>query len=329
MTKRPGTSLIIRSLVLAILVASACGPAASSGPATTPFTADTGAPSTNATAGTSQTLRAVGKGRLEKNSFRSSALSRSLQYWVYVPGGYDTDAGARFPVVYLLHGGGGDINEWPSYGLIDAADKLMGGGQIPRFIIVLPEGDQEYWVDHVVDSGTGANGEKWGTYTAKEVVPAVDTKYRTVARASGRAIGGLSMGGHGAMQLSMNFPGIWSAIGAHSASIRSEGVRLQPKPSDAPTYLGFGAEFAARDPLALIKAKPDIAKQYTWWIDTGSQDPWRAQAQAIHDALGSLGIKDQFHIFEGGHELAYWNAHLEDYLRFYAGALCPSAGSCP
>jgi enterochelin esterase-like enzyme len=329
-TKRPGTFLFIRSLVLAIVIAS-CGPAAFTGPATTPFTAETPTPtiSANATAGPSPTLRAVGKGRLEKNSFHSNALNRTLQYWVYVPGGYDADTGARFPVAYLLHGSGGDINEWPSYGLIDAADKLMGGGVIPRFIIVLPEGDQEYWVDHVVDSGTGANGEKWGTYSAREVVPTVDTKYRTIARASARAIGGLSMGGHGAMQLSMNFPGIWSAIGAHSPSLRSEGVRLQPKASDAPTFLGFGAEFAARDPLSLIKAKPDVAKQYTWWIDAGSQDPWKAQDQAIHDALTGLGIKDQFHVFEGGHELAYWAAHMEEYLRYYAGALCPNITSCP
>jgi S-formylglutathione hydrolase FrmB len=329
-TTRPIATLFIRTLVLA-LIATACGPAAFKGPATTPFTAETPAPTlaANATAGPSPTLRAVGNGRLEKNTFVSSALNRTMPYWVYVPGGYDADTSARFPVVYLLHGGGGDINEWPSYGLIDAADKLMGGGLIPRFLIALPYGGQEYWVDHVVDSATGANGEKWGTYTAKEVVPTVDTKYRTIARASARAIGGLSMGGHAAMQLPMTFPGIWSAIGAHSPSIRPEGVRLRPQPSDAPTYLGFGTEFAARDPLSLIKAKPDIAKQYTWWIDTGTQDPWKAQAQLIHDALVSLGIKDQFHLNEGGHELAYWAAHMEDYLRYYAGALCRTAASCP
>ena len=325
-------SRLARHGVAALMsVLFACGPAAFTAPATTPFTAETPTPTlaANATVGPSPTRLPVGKGRLEKNSFHSSALNRTLQYWVYVPGGYDADANARFPVVYLLHGSGGDINEWPSYGLIDAADKLMGGGQIPRFIVVLPEGDQEYWVDHVVDNATGANGEKWGTYTAKEVVPTVDTRYRTIARQSARAVGGLSMGGHAAMQLPMSFPGIWSAIGAHSPSLRSEGVRLAPKPSDAPTFLGFGPEFAARDPLSLIKAKPDLAKQYTWWIDFGSQDPWRAPATAVHDALNSMGIKDQFHVFEGGHELAYWAAHVEEYLRFYAGALCPSFSSCP
>jgi len=255
-------------------------------------------------------------------------LKRTMRYLVYLPAAYEGTT-ARFPTLYMLHGGSGVLTEWVDYGLFSTADALIRDGTIQPLIIVLPEGDQEYWVDHVVDSGTGANGEKWGTYTAREVVPTVDTKYRTIARASARAIGGLSMGGHGAMQLSMNFPGIWSAIGAHSPSIRPEGVRLASKPSDAPTYLGFGTEFAARDPLSLIKARPDSARQYTWWIDTGTQDPWKAQAQQIHDALASLGIKDQFHLYEGGHELAYWNAHMEDYLRYYAGALCATATSCP
>src|SRR5207249_1888463 len=139
-------------------------------------------------------------------------------------------------------------------------------GAIAPFIIVLPQGDQEYWVDHVIDARTGANGEKWGTYTAKEVVPLIDARFRTLARADARAVGGLSMGGHGAMQLALNFPGIWGAIGAHSPSLRPEG--------DAPTYLGHGAEFAARDPLSLTKARPELARDYAWWVDSGDVDPW-------------------------------------------------------
>jgi enterochelin esterase-like enzyme len=196
----------------------------------------------------------------------------------------------------------------------------MGDRSIPPFIIVLPYGGQEYWVDHVVDRATGANGEKWGTYTAREVVPMIDSRYRTIATPPGRAIGGLSMGGHGAMQLAMNFPGIWSAIAATSPSIRPFG--------DAPTYLGSGAEFAARDPPALITAKPDVARAYRWWIDQGDTDPWRAPVAKIHDELVSLGIANEWHVWPGDHSAAYWELHVSDYLRYYASALCGSA-ACP
>jgi S-formylglutathione hydrolase FrmB len=156
---------------------------------------------------------------------------------------------------------------------------------IAPMIIILPEGDQEYWVDHVVSTQTGANGEKWGTYTARDVVSVIDSRYRTIADASARAIGGLSMGGHGAMQLALNFPGVWSIVGAHSPSLRAEG--------DAPSYLGYGAEFAARDPFALIAAKTAVAQTITWWIDTGTFDPWRAQSQSISAELTSLGIANE------------------------------------
>ena len=263
----------------------------------------------------------VGKGRVEKGTFRSNALARTLPYLVYLPPGYDAEATARYPVAYVLHGGSGFDTEWVDYGLLDAAERLMGSGEIGPFIIALPQGDQEYWVDHVIDARTGANGEKWGTYAAREVVPFIDQRYRTIAERSERAIGGLSMGGHGAMQLALNFPGIWSAIVVTSPSLRPEG--------DAPTYLGFGTEFAARDPLALVKAKPDLARQYAWWIDTARTDPWLKEATQLHETLLALGIPHEWSTPPGDHSAQYWSAHVEDYLHFYASVLCADPRACP
>jgi enterochelin esterase-like enzyme len=252
-----------------------------------------------------------GPGRAEEGTFYSAALKRTMRYVVYLPAAYD-DTTARFSTLYMLHGGSGELTEWVDYGLFSTADELIREGSIAPMIIVLPEGDQEYWVDHVVDASTGANGEKWGTYTAKDVVTTIDARYRTIANAQHRAIGGLSMGGHGAIQLALNFPGTWSIVGAHSPSLRPE--------ADAPTYLGKGAQFAARDPYALIAAKPTVARAITWWIDTGDVDPWRAQAMAISDELTSLGIADEWHEYSGDHSAAYWSAHTRDYLAFYANA---------
>jgi len=307
----------VTRFLVALIVAASCGGGTARPASAPPSATNASVPASPIPSGT---LAPLGKGRVEKGTFHSSALNRTMQYVVYLPPGYDANPNARYPAAYMLHGGGGDIMEWPSYGLFDTADRLMGDRTVPPFILVLPEGDQEYWVDHVIDKRTGANGEKWGTYTAKEVVPTIDARFRTIARQDARAIGGLSMGGHGAMQLAMNFPGIWSAIGAHSPSLRPEG--------DAPTYLGFGADFAARDPLDLILAKPDLARSYTWWIDTGDADPWKAPATDVHVALQQLGIAHDWHVYPGGHELAYWSAHMEEYVRYYARVLCGSR-SCP
>jgi enterochelin esterase-like enzyme len=244
-------------------------------------------------------------------ALRSAALSRVIKYEVYLPPGYDADTSARYPTLYMLHGGSGTNQEWVDYGLLKTADALMLAGTIPRFIIVLPQGDQQYWVDHIVSQID--NGERWGTYVAREVVPEIDRVYRTYGSADARAIGGLSTGGHGAMQLAMNFPGIWTAIGAHSPSLRPEG--------DAPTFLGRGAEFAARDPLALISAKPELARTYKWWIDTGDSDPWATQATAIHQKLTALDIAHEWHLSPGDHSAAYWSAHVGDYLAYYGRVL--------
>ena len=226
-----------------------------------------------------------------------------MPYSVYLPPGYDGDASQRYPVLYLLHGAGGSNQEWIAYGAVTAADRLMGSGAIRPFLIVFPQGDQEYWVDQV-------GGLAWGTYVAREIVAEIDAKFRTRAVPSARAIGGLSMGGHGAMQLAMNFPGVWTVVGAHSPSLRPEG--------DAPSFLGKGADFAARDPLSLITAKPEVARALTWWIDSGDADPWIAQATAIHTKLTALGIPNEWHSYPGDHSATYWSAHIPEYFSFYA-----------
>jgi S-formylglutathione hydrolase FrmB len=97
----------------------------------------------------------------------------------------------------------------------------------------------------------------------------------------------------------------------------------------APTYLGSGAEFAARDPLLLIKSHPDIARRYAWWLDAGRLDPWLRPMRAIHDQLDELGIPNQWDMPPGGHDAVYWSGHVEDYLRFYASVLCREASACP
>ncbi|MBI2324137.1 MAG: OpgC domain-containing protein [Chloroflexi bacterium] len=273
-----------------------------------------GGPTISGRLASSHVVRALDGGRLEEGSFYSQRLRRTMPFAVYVPPGYDDDPTARYPVLYMLHGGSGTNSEWLDYGLIDAAEALMSSGEIAPMIIVLPQGDQEYWIDHVVDAATGSNGAKWGSYLALEVVPQIDVRYRTITSSAGRAIGGLSMGGHAAMELPMNFPAIWSVIGAHSPALRPVG--------DAPTYLGSGADFAARDPLSLIAAKPTLAATYEWWIDAGDADPWLAQAAAIHAALDALGIASVLRVAPGDHSLSYWSTNAADYLRYYAGALC-------
>lgn len=247
--------------------------------------------------------------RLLEVELVSKTLGRTVKYYVYLPAGYDSNPTMRYPVLYYLHGIGGDPREWLGYGVREAADELMGSGAIQPFLIVLPQGDQGYWVDQV------DGGPQWATYVAKDVVAEVDSKYRTLPDRQDRAIGGLSMGAHGALQIAMNHPDVFSIVGAHSPSFRPR--------QDIPAYFGNDQQLAERDPIALTAAHPDIARTLTIWIDAGDQDPYREKQLQLEQQLTAEGIPHQYHSWPGNHDGFYWAGHINDYLRYY-GASFPA-----
>jgi enterochelin esterase-like enzyme len=245
-------------------------------------------------------------GRIEARTFWSASLTRTMPYRVYLPPGY-TRGERRYPVVYLLHGMGGTDRQWQDVGVAATADRLIDTGRIAPLIIVMPEGENAYWVDHATD------GQKWGRYTAVDVVNDVDANFRTIARQRSRGIGGISMGAHGALQLALNYPGEFAAVGAHSLVLRRFG--------SAPAYFGNATDFAARDPMAIVRARGKQGCSFALWIDIGDADPWTTLARQFDGELTDLGIAHQWHVWKGDHSDAYWSAHLEDYLRFYDASL--------
>ncbi len=245
-------------------------------------------------------------GQVETRTFWSASLGRTMPYNIYLPPGYASGS-REYATVYLLHGMSGSDRQWEDLGIARAADRLIAAGQIAPLIIVMPEGESAYWVDHATD------GQKWGRYTAVDVVNDVDANFRSIARQRSRAIGGLSMGAHGALQLALNYPGEFTAVGAHSLVLRRFG--------SAPSYFGTAADFATRDPMQIVKRTGPGGCSFALWIDIGAGDPWASVATQFDTELTDLGIKHQWHLWAGDHSAAYWSAHLDDYLRFYDASL--------
>ena len=245
-------------------------------------------------------------GSFHERWFYSAKLDRDMPYYIYLPPDYGT-AGRRYPVMYMLHGGGGDREEWVAYGLIDAADQQIQTGSLSPMIIVLPQGDKDWWTNHTGD------GPKWGDYVINDLVPHIDRTYRTLRDRSARAIGGLSMGGWGALQLAFNHPRVFGVVGAHSPSLYPEG-------NPAIAFLGTGEEFAKKDPLSLARTATGLDSLQIW-LDAGEQDPWVDRTTALHQALQDQGITHYWNLFPGGHDWHYWEDHVLDYLQFYGHAL--------
>jgi enterochelin esterase-like enzyme len=250
----------------------------------------------------------VSRSRAESPRFWSQILGREMPYSVYLPPGYDSNPDARYPVLYMLHGYSELANdEWKIYGIFTKADRLIRTGEVPAFIIVLPAGGYSYWMDHA------NGGPRWGAYTATEVVAEVDGRYRTIPDGRRRAIGGHSMGGHGALQLAINFPGVFGIVGAHSPSLRDFPIAFE--------WMGDREYFDAHDPLFLYHAYPALARTLVLWLDVGTEDDWLPLILAFHQQLEADGIPHTFVQYPGIHEQEYWNQNTETYLRFYGAAL--------
>ncbi|HVA23414.1 MAG TPA: alpha/beta hydrolase-fold protein [Chloroflexota bacterium] len=261
-----------------------------------------------------------GKGsRTEFYLFESKALNRTMHYLAYEPAGYELQPGQRYPVLYLLHGMGAGLGgpsgyetEWPGYGMLATADDLIATGQIPPLLIVMPEGDQSYWIDQA------GSGGRYGTYVSDDLVSEIDGRFRTEPDRAHRAIGGLSMGGFGALSIAMLRPDVFGTAGAHSPSLvhRDRG----------PAFFGDAAYFAAHDPVQLLRDHPATARSLRLWLDVAADDPlWKADTEALHRQLLSEGVPHEWHEWAGQHDGLYWNAHLNDYLGFYVAALNSSS----
>ena len=248
-----------------------------------------------------------------ERSFWSDALGRAMPYEVYLPPGYYSNPDRRYPVLYMLHGLGGDYRSWQADGLFSQATAMIEAGEIESMIIVTPNGERGYWVDHA------NNGPRFGSYIAKDLVSTIDAEYRTITTREARAIGGMSMGGHGALQLALNNPGEFGIVGAHSVALRRFGQAFD--------FFGDRQYFEAHDPVSICLKNPVQASKFQIWLDIGDKDAWYPAAKLFHEQLQSYGVPHQWNVSSGDHNDAYWTAHIADYLRFYSNAFGKSSSA--
>ena len=133
---------------------------------------------------------------------------------IYLPAGYDRETTRRYRTLYLLHGIFDSHETWTGYFDVPAMlDRLIEAGDIPAAIVVMPNGGNRYGGGFYMDSPTSGN---WATYITRDLVGYVDARYRTRPNAASRAVVGHSMGGYGAIHLSMERPGVFGVAYAMS-----------------------------------------------------------------------------------------------------------------
>jgi enterochelin esterase-like enzyme len=225
---------------------------------------------------------------------------------VYLPPGYAAHPERRYPVLYLLHGEPGRPGAFLAtvrMGVVE--DELVSLHRAQPMILVMPFGSTGSFTDKEWANGTRPN-EGWETFLARDVVKAVDARFRTIRAGSGRGIGGLSEGGYGALNIAIHHPGEFGLVESWSGYEIADNL-----PS---IFAGRKSLLTYNSPLDTIsKEAAALRRAHTFfWLYTGSDDRFRPQNHAFVTALGVAGLAYRFRIVDGGHNWALWRGNAAD-----------------
>ena len=245
--------------------------------------------------------RDVPHGAIEVNAQKSVVLSETRAFLVYTPPGYAQERDRRYPVLYLLHGSNDRPQGWVDIGSINyIADNLIAEKKAEPMIIVLP-------VAHALPIGSRGtpgrnNAVVFEEYLLKDVIPAVEAKYRVAPGRQNRAIAGLSMGGDITLRVFSNHVDLFSAAGMFSPA-----GAIRAVPAEKPAVYG--------------DAKAFNAKVDALYLACGRQDSLFASSKELDESLTKLGITHTWRPTEGYHNFALWREHAAEFLPllFHAG----------
>lgn len=260
-------------------------------------------------------------GELVQGGLASQVMGRELRYNVYLPTGYEK-GNASYPVVYLLHGASGNENDWSQKGsAVETLDGLIAQGHIRPSIAVMPSiGPQSWFAD-------GA-AVKMETALITELLPAIEAKYRVAPGRANRSVAGLSMGGYGALNLSLRNPDKFCAAGVISPAIYDP---LPPETSAARKAAQFQTNGQFDPELwkrlnypSHLEAYSKAPQKVPMWIVSGDHDflGIAVMSANLYWRLNQIQPRQvELRIVDGDHEWMVFRDALPDALR-YTDRMC-------
>jgi enterochelin esterase-like enzyme len=240
-------------------------------------------------------------GTRERIEVTSDALGgRAQEVYVYLPPGYAQDTTRRYPVFYLLHGFPGRPLAFlltVRAGVVE--DILLARHRAQPLILVMPFGSTGTFTDKEWADGVRPH-EGWATFVSRDLVRAIDARYRTIPTGSARALGGLSEGGYGALNIGLHHPGEFRVLESWSGYEKADDLE--------PIFGGDQRVLAANSPsLELPQVARTLRRAHTYvWFYSGTKDRLRVENAAFADELARDGIHHRFLVLRGGHNWAIW-----------------------
>tara|TARA_R110002020_G_scaffold138602_10_gene308996 strand:+ start:6352 stop:7500 length:1149 start_codon:yes stop_codon:yes gene_type:complete len=250
-------------------------------------------------------LNKVPHGNISKVWYQSPSLESYRRMYVYTPPGYDS-GNDKYPVLYLLHGAGGDEDAWSALGRANyILDNLIAEGKAKPMLIVMTNGNA--WQTSTLQNKPGVETitrenraqfqGKFEESLVKDVIPYIEKNYSVIANKDGRALAGLSMGGGHTITASIENPGTFGYIGVFSSGI-----------------------FDANADMAELEKKFTALKASgveKYWVACGVDDFVMDSNKRLLSILDKTGLEHEYHESAGGHTWANWR----DYLSIFAPVL--------
>jgi S-formylglutathione hydrolase FrmB len=272
------------------------------------------------------TASAHSQERADCRAFRSAVLHSSVRYCVYLPASYSApEARTRnYPVLYLLHGLGGNEQAPALDGEWSSLQDLRRQKLVGEFLVVAPDGGGTFYIN----SRDGKT--PYGDFFLHEFVPFVERTYRVRSERATRGITGFSMGGYGALRIAFAHPELFGSVSAHSGAL----MRTPPQGVDAGASSGnlagqllakvFGnpidlAFWDLNSPFVLARKNKAALLKTRIYFDCGTEDSYGFYrgASELHATLDALKIPNEFHLYPGGHSVSYLAAHRDASFEFH------------
>ncbi|MDF0692655.1 esterase [Aquirufa ecclesiirivi] len=246
---------------------------------------------------TSNYFEANQRGNLKKVWYDSPTIGSNRHMYVYTPYGYET-SNQNYPVLYLLHGGGGDEDAWSTMGrAVQILDNLIEKKLAVPMICVMPNGNPGQKAaktllldEKLYDRNDPAFQNLYITSIVKDIIPYVEKNYKAISNADSRAVAGLSMGGAHTISVSNEFPGTFNYICPLSIGVRTITPVFESK-------------------LQGVKK----AGYKLYWFACGNEDFLWEIAKTTEASLSKNGIEHTFFVSPGGHTWANWRIYLNTF----------------
>lgn len=248
------------------------------------------------------------RGNIEYKTMPSEILNQQREYAVYLPGDYDKHPDKSYPVLYLLHGGGGSHTNWPEKAsLAGVANQLIRSGAAAEMIIVCPEAGKDFM--------NYFNKPDWRyeDYFFEELIPFIEKEYRVISDREHRAIAGLSMGGGGSAVYAVHHPEMFSVVYMMSSYLERQ-EELSFIDLNDPVQKEIHQLVEDNNPTTYLReAAPEKLqkiREIKWFIDCGDDDFTFDPNMKFINMLRELEVPYELRIRDGGHSWDYWHSAL-------------------